>query len=219
MGASGEGGRATRPGTGSGAPGPVAGARRCHSQSPLRLARGAVLGCKHRHSPRGPGGGSGPERGTIHPLFPRPPGACGPRGNEGSASQQPSPARQASPPGPGGRQGRAQERTWRSRLQGGADGPPESQLSVLWGLGAQAQPQALAHGPACAHHLGDWGRGSLSRLGTVPGQTLLQAEEGPVVGTAHPLPLSPVVPRQYLHLSYWGWGAGQRGAGVCLEGG
>lgn len=95
----GEGGGPAGSGTGcrlpgSRPPGPRLVPRAVRALSPCCLARGLSLGYKHKHHPQGPAGaaagrGAGPERGTIHPLFPWPPGACGPRGNEAAPASSP----------------------------------------------------------------------------------------------------------------------------------
>lgn len=79
---------------GSRAPGPAAGTRGCPCTEPSQLGRRTLAWLQTQTSPPGPAGaaagrGAGPERGTIHPLFPRPPGACGPRGNEAAPASSP----------------------------------------------------------------------------------------------------------------------------------
>lgn len=159
-------------------------------------------------SPTGPirgsaGRGAGPEQGTIHPLFLRPPGACRPRGNGGggapvsSLTHRRPLARARWTPGPSPAEG----------LLGGAGctqvpgqdswAPPGGGRSPWLGPGSpwpppssprftSSSPTRCAPSPTCETA---WvtGRATLSRQRAGPGQTLLPSEEAPA---PHPYPCS-----------------------------
>lgn len=106
------------------------------------------------HGARGgqwPGQGAGPERGTIRPLFLRPPGACRPRGNEGEPASSPH------PPGRPCCQGPADARAGLRRGAGGAACPTTlwpSTAGCLRGACTSASPRPPPPAPCPARATG-----------------------------------------------------------------
>lgn len=115
----------------------------------LQVGRRSLAWLQTQTSPTGPvrgsaGRGAGPERGTIHPLFLRPPGACRPRGNGGGGAPASSLTHRRPLARARGRQGPAQQRgSWEGQAA------PKSQASTLGTLPGEAGPRGWgleAHG-------------------------------------------------------------------------